>query len=323
MMLILNEQDISQAVALKQVIAAVESALLLYEKGDFHMPQRMHVDYRDNTLLLMPCFAPDVFAVKLVSLFPGNPEKGLPVLMGTVILNDGETGNPLALMNGAKLTALRTGAVGGVGVRRLTPRNITGLGIVGAGVQGLHQVMFACAERDIKDIFVYDKISDNQDEFICKLANLIPDVKVHWAETVEELLSETQLIITATNSSEPVLPDDEKLLAGKYFIGIGSYKPNMREFPDALFKLVDRVVVDTDHAKAEAGDLITPLKKGLITENQIVSMGSLLAADIPTVPEEGETVLYKSVGMALFDLLVANLVYRKAQKKGLGQEINL
>jgi len=155
-MLCLNENDILKAVSLEEVMEAVESALLLYEKKEFHMPMRMQVDYEGNTLLLMPAFTPKVFGTKLVSLFPKNTGKNIPVLKGTMILNDGETGEPLALLDAAALTALRTGAVGGVGVKYLTPSNVKALGVVGAGVQGFHQALFATEVRPFSEVFVYD-----------------------------------------------------------------------------------------------------------------------------------------------------------------------
>ncbi|UCG28553.1 MAG: hypothetical protein JSV24_04120, partial [Bacteroidales bacterium] len=114
-MLCISADDIVKAVSCQELVMAVEKAMIMYEKEEFYMPQRMHLDYKGNILLLMPCFTPESMATKLVSLFPGNLEKGKPVINGIVILNDAETGEPLAVFNGAKLTAVRTGAVGGVG----------------------------------------------------------------------------------------------------------------------------------------------------------------------------------------------------------------
>ncbi len=88
-MLCLSEQDIVQAVDCKEVIDAIENSLVIYEEKKFHMPNRMHVDYDEDTLLLMPCFIPKRFGTKLVSVFPGNAQKGLPVVNGVVVLNDG------------------------------------------------------------------------------------------------------------------------------------------------------------------------------------------------------------------------------------------
>jgi ornithine cyclodeaminase len=288
--------------------------LILYEKKEFEMPMRTHADYRGNTLLLMPCFTRDRFVTKLVSLFPGNAAKNLPVLMGTVILNDGKTGEPLALLDGAKLTALRTGAVGGVGVRYLTPPDIRSLGIIGAGVQGLHQALFACRERDISRVSVFDRNPETAYSFMKTLAGLLPGVKICQTGSPEELLKESELIITATNAAEPVLPDDKALLRGKHFIGIGSYKPGMREFPAALFKLLDKMYVDTEHALEESGDLIDPLKNDWLKKEQVQTLGKLVGGKEKKAPLKGTTTLFKSVGMALFDLMVADLIYRTLRR---------
>jgi len=123
-MLILNESDIIQAVDFNELLKSVEEAFLIQEAGNFNMPNRMHVEQDGNVLLLMPCFTDDLFSTKLVSIFPENINHGKPVIYGSVILNDGKTGEPLALLNGSKLTALRTGAVGALGLLYTTPKNI-------------------------------------------------------------------------------------------------------------------------------------------------------------------------------------------------------
>ncbi len=318
--LCLSEDDIVRAVSYFETMDAVEKAMLIYEKKEFHMPVRTHANFKGNTLLLMPCFTSDMFGTKLVSLFPENANKDLPVLYGTMILNDGVTGQPMALLNGSKLTALRTGAVGGVSIRYLTPPDIRTLGIVGAGVQGFHQVLFACQERQISDVFIFDQSSEKVPLIMVKLSRELSQVKFHQAESAEELLKKSEVIITATDSKKPVLPNHEQLLRGKHLVGIGSFKPNMREFPDALFKILDQIFIDTDHAIEESGDIINPLKNGWIKNDQLFTLGKLIQRKIPI---KGETTLFKSVGMALFDLVVSGLIYEKAKEKGLGQEIIL
>jgi ornithine cyclodeaminase len=228
-MLCLNEQDILDAAARDEIMDAVESAMRLYESRDFEMPQRLHVDYGGNTLLLMPCFTTRSFATKLVSLFPENPKKNLPVLMGVVILNDGETGKPKAMFNGAALTALRTGAVGGVGIRHLASRDVTTLGVIGAGVQGFYQSLFACTARPFSEICILDRFPEKADRLAEKLSASLTGVKAYPFDSTEKLLSRSDVVITATNSQKPVLPDNPQLLSGKHYVGIGSYKPEMRE----------------------------------------------------------------------------------------------
>lgn len=320
-MLCLSEGDILKAVTPEQIVDAVESAMRLYETDEFHMPDRMHIDYNENVLLLMPCFTTGKFSTKLVSVFPGNAQKNVPVVIGTVVLNDGETGEPLALLNGTVLTAVRTGAVGAVGIRHLTPLSLKTLGIVGAGVQGFHQALFASYVRELSDIFVFDIDVQKTLSLIEKLSKQRPGIEVHQVKSVEELLQHSEAVITATTSLHPVLPDKRELLEGKHFIGVGSYRPDMREFPEVLFKLLNRVLIDTRPAAAESGDLVTPLKNGWIKEHQVSTMGKWLKTGEKI--KEGETTLFKSVGMALFDLVVSDLIYQKAEEKGLGTEIIL
>jgi len=322
-MINLTEKDILKAVSIDEILDVIETSMYLYEKKEFHMPQRLHVDHEENTLLLMPCFTKDCFGTKLVTLFPGNPEKHIPVLNGIMVLNDAQTGVPLALLNGAALTALRTAAVGAVSIRHLSPDNTQTVGIIGAGVQGFYQALAACTTRHLTDIFIYDLYLEKALALRDKLSEMIPYVKLHQATCVEDLLEKTQVVITATNSLEPVLPDKEELLAGKHFVGIGSYKPNMREFPRALFNMLKTVFIDTEHALHESGDLIVPLQNNWIRQEQVMTLGRFLIENKSQEEVKRETTLFKSVGMALFDVCASKLIYDKAIQKGIGQKIIL
>lgn len=322
-MIYLTEEDILKAVSFDDLLDAIEASMYMYEKKEFHMPPRLHIDHEDNTLLLMPCFIKDYFGTKLISLFPQNPKKNIPVLNGIMVLNDAQTGLPVALLNGPALTALRTAAVGSVSIRHLTPENAQSLGIIGAGVQGFYQAWIACSARDLKDIYVFDLYPEKTSALVEKLSKVIPDVKLHRAGCVEDLLEKSQVVITATTSFEPVLPNKKEMLVGKHFVGIGSYKPNMREFPEAMFNLLKMVFIDTDHALEESGDLIIPLRNNWIKQEQVMTLGRFLIENKPQDDMKNETTFFKSVGMALFDVCASKLIYEKAIQKGLGQKITL
>lgn len=323
-MIYLTEADMLKAASIDEMLDVIETSMDLYEKKEFHMPQRLHIDHEENTLLLMPCFTWDCFGTKLVTLFPGNPLRNVPVLNGIMVLNDAQTGVPVALLNGPALTALRTAAVGSVSIRHLASENTNAIGIIGAGIQGFYQAWFACSSRLIKDIFIFDLYADKSTILEKKLSEKMPHVRVHQVVRVEDLLEKTQVVITATDSQEPVLPDEEELLSGKHFVGIGSYKPNMREFPKALFMLLRTVFVDTEHALQESGDLITPLQNDWIRQDQVMTLGRFLAEEYGFEDRVSErTTLFKSVGMALFDVCVSGFIYERAIQKGLGQKINL
>lgn len=322
-MIYLTEADILKAASIGEMLDVIETSMDVYEKKQFHMPQRLHIEHEENTLLLMPCFTRDCFGTKLVTLFPGNPARDVPVLNGIMVLNDAQTGIPVALLNGPALTALRTAAVGAVSIRHLASDDTDAVGIIGAGVQGFYQAWFACSARPVKDIFIFDLDADKPATMGEKLSVKIPHVRVHQADHVEDLLEKTHVVITATDSLEPVLPDEEELLVGKHFVGIGSYKPNMREFPKALFKLLDMVFVDTEHALQESGDLIVPLQNDWIRQDQVMTLGRFLAEQRSEDKVRVGTTLFKSVGMALFDVCVSRFIYERAIQKDLGQKINL
>ncbi len=220
-------------------------------------------------------------------------------------------------MEGSTLTAYRTGAVGSCGIKHTTPKNVTTLGIVGTGIQGYYQCLYACKIRNIKQIIVFDIFKDKAEEFKKRLENALPNVSIRVADSTEELLSNSEVIVTVTTSPKPVLPNDADLLREKHFIGIGSYKPTMQEYPQALFEIVDDIFIDVEFAKEETGDLINPLREGWIKENQIHTLGEYLDKEINV---DGTT-FYKSVGMALFDITVADYIYNKAKKLGIGIEL--
>jgi ornithine cyclodeaminase len=308
-------------VSLKDWIDAMEQAMVTALGDGYMMPSRPHYDYQDNTLLLMPCFLPDYFGTKLVSVFPGNTDRGLPAVSGTMILNDGSTGEPLAMLNGTKLTAMRTGAVGAVGVRHLASPKATVLGIVGAGAQGLHQALMACQERQIQSIWVYDPQPRQVEHFKTLLGEAVQGIDIQAAPSTDHLLDVAEVVVTTTTATAPVLPAEPDRLAGKTYIGIGSFKPDMQEFPDTLFQLADTVFCDTEHALHETGDLINPIQSGWLEPSRVIPAGRLITGEVKRPASEVQ--IWKSVGMALFDLVAAVMLYQAAQTKNIGQMVEV
>jgi len=236
-----------------------------------------------------------------------------------VVLNDAETGAPLALINGAKLTAVRTAAVSATAIRYTTPQSVSTLGLVGAGVQGMHQVLAACQIRPFREVLVLDKMEDRLNPFIACLGSMLPGVNIRKAADSNELVGNSEVIITATNSSRPVIPEDTELLRNKHVIAIGSYKPAMRELPDSLFGLVDQCFVDVKFALEESGDLIHPIEAGLLKQKQVVPLGKLISGAVTA--DLNQTTVFKSVGMAIFDLFTAQWMYERAMAIGFGENV--
>jgi len=319
-MLIISRKDIEEAVSSEELIKAIEKAYSIQNDPSTIIPDRMHINHNENTLLLMPGFTHGTMATKLVSVFPGNKQKNKPAIYGVVVLNDAETGEPVAIINGTKLTAMRTGAVGAAAAKYLAGTDTETLGVIGTGVQAFHQALMISETNHLKKLIVGARTTEKAKTFISALRENIPEVTIETTTDFNSLVKDSDVIVTATSSSEPVFDVDAKDLIDKTIIAIGSYKPDMQELPLSVFEAANNIFVDTIHAKTESGDIKIPLEKGLIKDEDIIPFSELLKK--PELKNNGLNV-FKSVGMALFDLTCAELIYRKAKEKGLGTEIEL
>jgi ornithine cyclodeaminase len=321
-MIYLNSEDIIKSITLDECMDAVEDAYRMYANNEYNMPDRLQVENNDLTSLYMPCFTKESFGTKILTVAPNNAKINKTVIDGIMLVNDINTGEVVCMMDGKTLTAIRTGAVGGVGVRHTTSKDAKSVGLIGTGVQGFYQIIYACKARNIENIYLYNRTKEKAINLKKELEKELKDINIHIAETSRDLVQNSEIIITATTSYQPVIEEDKELLKGKHIIAIGSYKPDMRELPDALLEIVDTVVIDTDFAKQESGDLYIPIQKGLINDDAIKNMGEFLKEN-DNIDLKERTTLYKSVGMGLFDMVVANKIYKKSIEKKTGQHIEL
>ncbi|WP_212004711.1 ornithine cyclodeaminase family protein [Chitinophaga sp. HK235] len=318
-MLVLNDNEIGGLLSSEEVIATVEAALVANEQHSCVVPKRMHIDWGENTFLSMPSFSETYFGTKLVSVVPANRSQQLAVTNGAMLLNDACTGFPLAIMNAAKLTALRTGALGAIGIKYMTPPDIDSIGLIGCGVQGIQQAVFAAVVRPLKKIYCLQRSAAGMTTFTAALRKYSPSVQIVPCSDVVTILQQTDVIVAASRSATPVLPDDASLLENKHFISIGSYKPDMQELPDHVFRLSGKLAIDSVFAKVETGDIINPLRKGILQEEDVFTIGKLLTGEVKV--DVTRTTAYKSAGMALFDLFMAKALYEAAQARNIGTNI--
>nr|WP_326167676.1 ornithine cyclodeaminase family protein [uncultured Lachnoclostridium sp.] len=316
-MIFLGKEEVEKLVDPNEIMDQIEEAYRIFGADAYYMPPRPVIEHENKTLIYMPCFTEDIIGTKMLTIFPENAKLGLPSLDGLVILNDRTTGAPLAIMDGQAVTAWRTGAVGGVGIRHLSRKDARTVGIVGAGAQGFHQAVYACAARNIETVYIWNHSDRDLTDFMDRLKKTIADpaVEVVQCKTVEELVKASDIICTATPSEEPVLPNDRELLEGKCIIAIGSYTPQMREIPDVIWDLVDNVYIELPYACEESGDLSQPLAEGRLTMDRVVLMDKFLASGADEDEIAKKTTYFKSVGMGLFDVCVAQKLLEKAKER--------
>ncbi|MCF6411749.1 ornithine cyclodeaminase family protein [Pseudalkalibacillus salsuginis] len=226
---------------------------------------------------------------------------------GTMILHDRETLELLAFMDGKAVTALRTGAVGGLSMKYLAKESADRVGIVGTGVQGWSHLEASIAVRDIKKVFLHNRSLEKLQTFKERIHDEYPGISVEGVD-VDTLVESSDIIVTTTTSTSPVLPDLEtEAWEGKHIVAVGSYKPAMLELPEKLLQSTKPIFVDTTTALTESGDMIKA-KELQGDEARFYTLEDMIQGKQGQVPYT----LFKSVGMALFDLVTAKFIYEKS-----------
>jgi len=235
-----------------------------------------------------------------------------------VLYQDGETGKPLALIDGAGLTAWRTAAVVCTAIRHLAPSGTESLGIIGTGVQGWHIARMALKMFPVHRLHLFNRSPARAEKFKQMVHEVYPDTGIVVHHSPEALVKDSDVIVTATTSETPVTGDIAARGKHRLFIGLGSFRPDNREFPDSLFRLSPAIYCDTERALTESGDLRIPIQKGLIRTEQVGTLQEFLSKNKKS-PESD--VFFKSVGLAAFDYTTAQRFYQLSCAQNTGTEI--
>jgi len=320
---ILSRDDVRHALPMRQAIKAVKNAFIQLSTGQANMPLRtvLRVPRHRGVVLFMPAYlaAEDQMAVKIASVFEENSAKGLPLIHSLVVVMDTSTGEPIAVMDGTYLTALRTGAASGVATDLLAHKDAQTVAILGAGAQGRAQLEAVCAVRSIQKALVYDTVPDRAASFASEMSRRL-SLAVEAADTPAKALHQADVISTATSSSSPIF-DDADIGLGVHINAVGAFTPQMQEIPsDTVLRA--RVVVDhRETSLAEAGDLLIPIHQGLMSEAHIYGeLGEIAAGLKPARTSPRDITLFESVGVAVQDVAVACMALEVARQQRLGTE---
>jgi ornithine cyclodeaminase len=303
-------------------IEIMSDALASLTRGEVYQPLRTIIRPPDarGLLGLMPAYRHGengAFGMKAICVFPGNPSLGKDAHQGMVMLFSQETGVPLALMNASQITAMRTAAVSAVATRLLARPDATELGIIGAGVQARTHLEALALVRPIKRARISCLTRAHAERVVDEMQDKVP-FPIDVVNSNEEAVHEADVIVTATSAHEPVIKR-AWIADGAHINAIGTHSPQSREI-DSETMGAARIFADRrESVLNEAGDYLLAAKDGVVTPESIVAeLGELVIKTKQGRGSDSEITLFKSLGLAIEDVVCAEYLYRKANAQQIG-----
>ena len=298
--------DAATLTGLLPMIAAIDvlEAALVGGLDPSADPPRSVVDTRHGQLLLMPTEAADRVGVKIVSVAPGNAEHGLPRIQGMYMLMDAQTLAPMALMDGIAITSLRTPAMSALAVRHLATGDAARLVVFGAGPQAWGHVAAARAVRPLTDVVVVGRDPGRTHSFVDRLVA----TGVRGSVGTPDAVADADVVVCATTSADSLF-DGRLIRDSACVVAVGSHEPHRRELDAKLLGRACVVVEDVATALREAGDVVMSLAEGAIAVSGLLTIADIVTGRVSV--DRGRPRVYKSVGMAWQDLVVAAEVHRR------------
>lgn len=278
-------------------------------RGELRLPLRSHVPLGSGDgLLMMPGSLPEpaVFGAKLLSLFPGNGQRGLPVIQGYVLLFDAADGAPLGLVEAGTLTAIRTAAASGAATRALANPDASVLALLGYGVQAATHLAAMRAVRPVREVRVWGPDRSRATKFAARHGS--GSLPVTPVESVRVAVEDADLICAVSAARTPILRG-EWLAAGTHVNLVGAHTADSREADGAALARARIFTEITEFALVEAGDILLAIGEGAIAADDIAGeIGAVLEGTLPGREHADQITLYKSLGNTAQDLIAAHHV---------------
>ena len=265
---------------------------------------------------------PQCFGVKLLSLYPENPRKGLSSHLGLLILYETDCGKPLAIMDGSVITAKRTSAATAVATDKLARRYVDTLTIMGGGEQAESHLLSILEIRKISHVYIWCRSQERADQFVEKYKNSI-EANIEAISEAEKAVRRADIVCTVTSSPTPVLKG-KWVQPGTHINLVGSSIPENSE-ADSDLVIKSRYFVDYRQSTlAQAGEYLLAVRQGLIDETHIVAeIGEVIAKTSDGRKTDDEITVYKSLGVIAQDLICASAIYKLAQAQGAGYVVDI
>ena len=322
--LLLNRAELESILDATSVIEAVERGFADFSSGKIVMPVRTAIRVSDpgGTMLVMPCAMTEtrVLNTKIVSVFGGNPARGLPTISALCVLLDYQTGATVAVMDAGFITGLRTAAASAVATKYLAREDARTLGIFGTGVQGYYHAIAIPAVRTIERILVKASSLEKAQAFAASLKGKV-SAEIVPTESVEDVAG-ADIVVTGTTQATPIF-SGSLLAAGAHVNNVGSHAIGAREM-DTEAVVRSRFYVDSrDACWAESGDIMIPIQEGAITREHVLGeVGEIVQGTAPGRTSPADLTLFKSNGLAFQDAVTAALAVERARAAGVGTEFS-
>ncbi|MFC1549056.1 alanine dehydrogenase [Candidatus Omnitrophota bacterium] len=321
--LILDQKTIKRLVDVKDAVREVEKAFKYHGEGKTQMPAKVyiHLDKYKGDFRAMPAHVDALKSsgIKWVNVHPGNRPKGLPTVMALIILSDPTNGFPLSVMDATYVTALRTGAAGGVAAKYLARKDSSKVALVGCGVQAATQLKALEGIFNIKEVRVWGKKKGEAAKFK-KLMGKKNPFKITIADTVKSCVNDSDIIVTTTPSRKPLVKI-EWVKKGAHINAIGADAKGKQELDPRILKKA-KIVIDAWEQASHSGEINVPLKKRQITKKDIYAdIGAIVCGSKKGRTNKQEITVFDSTGLAIQDIAVAHLLYKKARKNKKGRYV--
>ena len=316
---ILTAADVHSALPMPKAIDAMRQAYSQLSAGKLIMPSRQHISTDKGVTLIMPAYLPEgsEFGIKIVSVYDGNPQNDLPRINATVLVLDPTTGETKAIMDGASLTAIRTGAGGGVAADLLARQNASKVGLFGAGVQARVQLKAVTTVRNITRVNLISRTRTSAEQLATEMTKWTDAPDVNIASSPKQVVEDADIVLCATTSGTPLF-DGNDLKHGTHITAVGTFVPEKREVDTTTIRRANRIVVDSrEDCLEEAGDLIIP------NAEIHAEIGEIINGNKSGRQSDDEITFFKSVGVAVQDAVAASVVLREAETKGLGSIVDI
>jgi ornithine cyclodeaminase len=323
---LLTEDHVKSLLPMPDLIAAMESAVARFSAGEVLQPVRsvLMVGPTRAYFGLMPAYVqqPASMGAKLVTVFNENHTRGLPSHLATIVLFDPETGALNAIVDGRYITEARTAAVSAVSARHLARPEASRLAILGSGVQARSHLEAFAEVRALTHVSVWSPQARSRQRFVDEMAGHVP-VRVEAAASAEAAVRGADLIVLVTSSPTPVIERDW-VAKGAHVVSVGACRPDQREMAPELVASGRFFADSRAAALVESGDVVQGIREGRFGESHIAGeIGELVLGRVKGRTSNDDITIFKSLGMAVEDVVAADLVYRKAAETGAGTALTL